>query len=104
MLDERVVHGRGAKRAEDRDRLGRGFLRYHNSETRGDLRQEANEKGGAFFHDAALGDEARDLRHALRKHAANGKISAFDSVGRAGPPAQCKDLHARERSLRVPPI
>jgi hypothetical protein len=58
-------------------------LRYHNSETRGYLRQEPNENGGTFLHGAALG-----LSFLERRCALCGPLSApLPSFGGAANPA-----------------
>src|ERR1700730_1818279 len=101
MLDERVIHGSAAERADERNSLSRELLRDHQSETGCDLGDEAHENWAAFLDDAALDDESRSLRYAFCQHAAHGKISALGSIGRTGPSAQCEYLHARERRFRI---
>src|SRR5262249_29884329 len=101
MLDERVVHGSAAQRADERDGLSGELLRDHDSETGCDLADEAHENRAAFLDDAALDDESRGLRYAFCQHAAHGKISALGSIGRTGPSAQREYLHARERRFRI---
>ena len=58
------------------------------------LCEEADQKRSPLLDHTAFRDETRGLRHALCKDAPYGKISAFGSIGRAGPATQCKDLHA----------
>src|SRR5882724_387881 len=70
MLDEGVVHGGAAERADDRESLGRDFLRHHYAKAGRHLRDEANENWAAFLHDAALRDESCGFRHTLRQHPA----------------------------------
>src|SRR5262245_16422482 len=51
VLDERVIHGGAAQRADHRDGLRRSLLRHHHAEARRDLGDEANEDGAAFLDD-----------------------------------------------------
>src|SRR4029078_1178419 len=97
MFDEYIIHGSTAERADDRQGLSSNLFRYHYSKARGHLRDKAHQHRGAFLDDTAVSEITRGFGHAFGKQAAQGEISAFRGIIRCSPPAQGKDLDARQR-------
>src|SRR5262249_60654229 len=94
MLDERVVHGSAAERADERDGLSPELLRDHHSEAGCDLGNEAHENRATLLDNAALNDKSRGLRDAFCQHAAHGKISATRSISQTTPAPPFNHPHA----------
>jgi hypothetical protein len=60
MLDEGVVHGSTAQRADERNGLRSELLRHHYSKAGRNLGDKANENGATFLDHATL-DRSRDV-------------------------------------------
>src|SRR4029078_1042209 len=101
MFNEYIIHGGAAQRADDRQGLGSNLFRHHYSKARGHLRDEAHQHRGAFLDDTAMSEVARGFGHALGKQAAQGEISPFSRIVGCSPPAQGKELDARQRRCRM---
>ena len=94
MLDECVVHCGPTQRSDNWQSLSGDLLRHHRAKARCDLGDEADENRSALLGNTPLCDEACGFGYSLCQHPTYCEVSAFGSIGRAGPATQCKDLHA----------
>src|SRR4029079_6113533 len=101
MFNEYIIHGGATERADNRQGLGSNLFRHHYSKARGHLRDKAHQHRGAFLDDAPVSGVSRGCGEPFGRQATQAEISALRRVVRCSPPAQGKDLDARQRRFRI---
>ena len=97
MVGEGGVDRRAADRAQDRRRLGGDLLAHHDSEARGDLRNQPRHHWRGKGGDPLSGDKARAVADRLGERGPNGEIAALERRSLRPPVRRARTLRRRRK-------